>query len=167
MSAPKARQMFSLGREPQEGRTEFESAAKRRQTDGSIARSGLTGIEHPSFPGAHAPGYESDAASRLEFAGLAKRPNPRPQNPYFHVTGTPGESKEIDKENKSDDAPRPLFPENRSSPLGGDHGVWSTTRPQQQPQDTRLNPLTPTPTAVTASGRRTGPSHCIVSTFER
>ena len=45
MSAPKARQICSLGREPQEERAVYEPAAKRRQTNGSVARSGLDGIE--------------------------------------------------------------------------------------------------------------------------
>jgi hypothetical protein len=67
MSAPKARQICSLGREPQEGHTRNELAAKRRQT---LRKSlspvpGLTGLSVCS-PGAHAPGYESDAASRLD-----------------------------------------------------------------------------------------------------
>ena len=44
-SAPKARQICSLGREPQGGYTKHELAAKPRQTNESVARSGLDGIE--------------------------------------------------------------------------------------------------------------------------
>ena len=42
--APKARKIHSLGRQPQEGHTEFDPAAKRRQTSESVARSGLDGF---------------------------------------------------------------------------------------------------------------------------
>ena len=51
------------------------------------------------IPGAHAPGYESVAASLLEFANLVTRPNLRPGSSYIDVTGTPDERKEMCREN--------------------------------------------------------------------
>jgi hypothetical protein len=145
-SAPKARQIFSLGRQPQ-GRAYRVRASREAATD---KRTGLSPLSGWAF-------------TRLTTRrGGMGRPNPGPRNSYLHVTGTPSECKEICKENKPMMLHNPGSRKTDRRHAGGDHGVWSTTHPQRQPQTHQVKPLiTPTPKgrAGVRAPLRSPPSH--------